>query len=84
MNCRECIEFLLDYFAGELPPDTLALFREHMAQCPPCVAYLESYERTVKLVRGACRHCEGAAPAEVPEDLILAILSVRQSSNRTN
>ena len=78
MNCRECIEFLHDYFAGELPPEALALFCKHIAECPPCVDYLEAYERTVKLVRGACRHCEGAAPPEVPEDLILAILSVCQ------
>lgn len=76
MNCRECIEFLHDYFAGELPPDILARFLEHIEACPPCVAYFESYERTVKLVRGACRHCEEAKPPEAPEDLILAILSV--------
>jgi anti-sigma factor RsiW len=82
LNCRECIEFLLDYSAGELPPETRALFLGHLERCPPCVAYLESYEQTVKLARGACRRCEAGAAAEVPEDLILAILSVRESSDR--
>ena len=76
MNCREVIEFLHDYSAGDLLPETLAVFREHVGKCPPCLAYLDCYEQTVKLCRGACHE----APAEVPEDLILAILSVRPAS----
>ena len=82
MNCREFIDFLLDYLAGDLPPDTLALFHEHIAECPDCVAYLDSYEQTVKLVCGACRDLAETVPTEVPEDLIQAILLVRQSSSR--
>ena len=83
MNCRDFIDFLFDYYAGELSPGTLALFHEHIAKCPGCVAYLESYEHTVKLVRGACPRCEEIVAAEMPEDLILAILSVWESSDRT-
>ena len=79
MTCREVIEFLLDYSAGELPPETLVLFHEHGGKCPPCLAYLESYEQTVKLCRGACQQ----AAAEVPEELILAILSARAGSDPT-
>ena len=77
MNCRELIEFLHDYSAGELPPETLALFHAHVGKCPPCLAYLESYEHTVKLCRGACHQ----SAAELPEELILAILSVRPGSD---
>lgn len=79
MTCREFIERLLDYHAGELPPDAVALFREHFAECPPCLAYLDSYERTVKL----CRGCAEASLPEVPEDLIRAILLVRTASRST-
>jgi anti-sigma factor RsiW len=82
LNCREFIDFLFDYFAGDLPPATFALFHEHIGECPDCVAYLDSYEQTVKLVWGACRDFDEAVPAEVPEDLIQAILIVRQSSSR--
>ena len=83
MNCREFIEFLLDYFDGELPADTLALFQEHLRACPPCVDYLASYEQTVKLVRGCACPRDGSAPPEVPEDLVRAILLVRQDTHPT-
>ena len=76
MTCREFIDFLLDYFAGVLPPATLSSFLEHIEECPDCVAYLHSYEQTMALCR--CAYLEPDLD-EVPEELIRAILAARGS-----
>jgi anti-sigma factor RsiW len=51
MTCRQLAEALLEYVAGELPPEECDRIRRHLCQCPPCVAYLESYELTIRLTR---------------------------------
>lgn len=74
MTCKELTDFLMDYLEKELPERTRAEFERHIAMCPPCLNYLESYKIAVELGR---RVCEGdaAVPDEVPEHLIQAILS---------
>jgi anti-sigma factor RsiW len=74
LTCRELIEFLDDYASGELRPDEKARFDEHLAVCPSCVAYLQQYDRTVGLGRGA--FADGPADA-APSDLVDAILRSR-------
>lgn len=74
MNCREVIEFLMDYVEGDLPADQLATFEAHMNACECCVRYMECYRKAVELGRKACADCE-----PVPEALIRAILAARQA-----
>lgn len=76
MTCRELVAFLMSYLDGELPEGQQSEFRAHLAQCPDCVAYLETYRTTVQLGRAVCT-CGDALPADVPPDLIRAILAVR-------
>ena len=78
MNCREFIEFLMEYLSERLSPAERAVFEEHIACCPSCVAYLKMYEDTIKLGKAACGCGEEAPPpGDVPEDLIRAILAAR-------
>ncbi len=49
MTCRELVELLIDFLSGELTPDDLARFRQHLDECPPCVAYLETYQLVIHL-----------------------------------
>jgi anti-sigma factor RsiW len=74
-TCRELVDFVGDYLAGDLPPDVRSAFDAHLAECPDCVAYLRSYEDTIRLARGA-----GAdpVPAPVPTSLVRAILAARR------
>ena len=72
VTCRELIDFLDDYVAGELPPEQAALFERHLAVCPSCVAYLASYRETIRLARGAA---EPPAVEDVPPELLTAILA---------
>ena len=51
MSCRDVIEFLTDYVAGAVSEQERAVFESHLAKCPPCVAYLETYQITIKITR---------------------------------
>ena len=78
MNCREFTEFLHEYLFGTLPAEERAEFEKHLAECPWCVAYLDSYKKTIRLEQGAFADAEeGLPPADAPEELIQAILHAR-------
>ncbi|OAI41872.1 hypothetical protein AYO40_02170 [Planctomycetaceae bacterium SCGC AG-212-D15] len=80
MNCREFTEFLHEYLFGNLPAEERAAFDEHLAECPWCVAYLDSYRKTMQLEQAAFTGLENAPPpADAPEELIQAILRARRS-----
>ncbi len=81
MTCRELIDFLDDYVAGDLPGDRRKVFEEHLAGCPDCVHYLASYRQTIALAREAFEDREDDIPADVPGDLIKAILAARPSAD---
>ncbi len=78
MNCREFTEFLHEYLFDNLPAVERAEFEKHLAECPWCVAYLDSYRKTVQLEQTALSTAEdGPPPADAPEELIQAILRAR-------
>lgn len=79
MTCRELTEFLLEYLSGELSPSERATFEEHLAECPDCVHYLESYRTTVELGKACFDEPNQPVPKEVPEELVRAILSARRT-----
>jgi anti-sigma factor RsiW len=78
MNCREFTEFLHDYLFENLPAAERDEFDRHLAECPWCVAYLDSYRKTLQLEQAAFSAPEGAAPpCDAPEELVRAILRAR-------
>jgi anti-sigma factor RsiW len=82
MNCREFTEFLHEYLFGNLPAEERAEFDKHLAECPWCVAYLDSYQKTIKLEQAAFSNPEDAPPpADAPEELIQAILRARSRAS---
>ena len=74
MTCREAIDFLMGYVDGELAPDVRAEFDRHLAICPSCVAYVQTYQETVRLGKAAIADEGREAPAELPEELVQAML----------
>jgi len=78
MTCRELIELLDAYRNREVSPEVLAACEEHLRLCPSCVAYLDSYEKTIALGRAAFADLDAPVPAEVPEDLVRALLELRR------
>jgi anti-sigma factor RsiW len=77
MTCRELIDFLGDYYADELPADQRAEFERHLAACKHCRWYLESYRAAIFLGRSVFRQNQTDVPANMPEELVQAILSAR-------
>jgi len=77
LPCTEIIGFLADYLDGELTADRRSEFDRHLAVCPSCVAYLETYKETIRMAKVAelppVRQME-----EVPEELIKAILAANR------
>ncbi len=71
ITCREFIEFLDDFLSESIPEEQRRQFEEHLTVCPDCAAYMDSYEKTVELMR-ALADCE-EPPVGIPEELVRAI-----------
>ena len=77
MTCRELVEFLADYLAGQLAPEVRRVFEIHLGDCPECATYLRGYADAIRLAR-ASAEADDAVLAEVPERLVRAIVAARQ------
>ena len=80
MTCREFNDFVIDYVSCELTEEVRVEFERHLNACPNCVRYIETYKTTITLGRIAFDSLEHEPPAEVPEELIQAILAAQRQS----
>ena len=71
ITCRELISFLIEYLEGTLSRAERERFDAHLAVCDSCVAYLRTYEITLRLERTVADDCEP------PEELVQAVLASR-------
>ena len=68
--------------SGDLAAGERAEFDKHLAECPWCVAYLDSYRKTIELEQAAFAAAEDELlPDDVPDELIQAILQARVRSS---
>jgi anti-sigma factor RsiW len=51
MTCRQCVELLMEYLSGELDEESREHIWEHLKDCPPCIAYVETYQITMQWSR---------------------------------
>jgi anti-sigma factor RsiW len=77
VTCREFADFMADYLSGELPADVRVRFEHHLSVCTNCVKYLAGYQGAIALGKRAFDE-DAQVPADVPEDLVKAILSARR------
>jgi anti-sigma factor (TIGR02949 family) len=73
VNCREVIGFLMEYLDGALAAAERSEFEKHLAVCTSCVAYLRTYEQTVRM-----EVTTRIEEVTVPEELVRAILASRK------
>lgn len=50
-RCQDCLELLVDYLEGELPPERARALELHLDMCPPCVRFVRTYKGTVDVAR---------------------------------
>ena len=53
LRCLSGVELLADYLEGVLDPALRADLEGHVAGCPGCQAFLESYRATPRILRDA-------------------------------
>jgi anti-sigma factor RsiW len=62
ITCKQVTSLILDYLSGELSRQQARTFELHLFICPDCVAFLNTYKKTVEAT-GILKY------AEVPADL---------------
>jgi anti-sigma factor RsiW len=61
-RCEECVELLVDYLEGELPPERARALEIHLDLCPSCVSFVNTYKGTVNIARTL-------QPEDIPPEL---------------
>jgi anti-sigma factor RsiW len=51
ITCRQLVEMLFDYLAGELSPEQRDGLEQHLQQCSPCGTFLQTYQLTIHVTR---------------------------------
>lgn len=64
-ECKAVFERLSEYIDGELPADACEHIAEHIADCPPCVKFVESLKKSVGVFRA---YRPGEEPPPLNED----------------
>lgn len=49
LECKEVFAKLSDYIDGDLDPELCRCLDEHMQDCEPCVAFIQTLRQTVQL-----------------------------------
>ncbi len=51
MVCKECIDIFGDYLDETLDPRVMAELDEHFKDCPPCVAFFNTYKESTRMCK---------------------------------
>ena len=78
MTCQELTDFLADYVDGALSSAVRAAFEKHLAICPDCRRYVDSYRKSIVAAQTVARVPTSAG--DIPEELVAAILKARRSA----
>ena len=78
LTCAQFEAFVIDYHEGELPERQRAQFELHLKLCPMCAVHFDDYVRTVALGKALCED-EDRLPADMPEELVQAIVLARDA-----
>jgi anti-sigma factor (TIGR02949 family) len=65
LECRQVFAMLSEYLDGELPSDICERMSRHIEECPPCVEFVRTLQRTVDL----CRGLKSTEPVRIPDSV---------------
>jgi len=79
VTCAEFEQFIDDYLDKNLSPKETIVFERHIKLCRECRDYLTAYANSIALGKAvfAVDSDDLPVPAEVPTDLLQAILEAR-------
>ena len=78
ITCEQFEHFVFDYHEGVLPVDQRRRFEFHLHRCPMCESAFAAYVRSVELTGSLCEGEDNAVPADLPRELINAMLAARR------
>jgi anti-sigma factor RsiW len=81
ITCKEFENFIQAYIDNELSSSQRSVFELHIRLCRECRDYLAAYQRSIELGRAVLGAPNQRVPAEVPEDLIAAILKAKEKDS---
>ncbi len=79
ISCREFEEFLIDYFEDALPKRQRIVFEMHLKLCRECREYLIAFKRSIEISKRVFADFDEPVTADVPDDLVRAILDARDT-----
>lgn len=62
MNCQDILDKICDYIDKDLDPAICTDIEEHIEDCEPCVAFINTIKKTVELFKSA-----GQEPPNIPK-----------------
>lgn len=78
VTCKQFVEALEAYVAGELSPSRRSRLQQHARECTACRLYLESYRATIDLARRSAETEAQTKDAELPERIVQRIVEARR------
>ena len=76
-TCASGVDLLMDYLEGELTADVRAAIDRHVTGCPRCVAFIESYRATPRILREATA---ATLPVDLQASLLAALRNARDKT----
>lgn len=70
MNCQDILEKICDYIDKDLDPAICKDIEDHIEDCEPCVAFINTIKKTVELFGGA-----GQEPPIIPKPVSINLKS---------
>ncbi|WP_108881488.1 zf-HC2 domain-containing protein [Anderseniella sp. Alg231-50] len=82
ITCAEFEEFILSYLDGSMSNRQRRIFEFHLAVCRECRDYLAAYRSAMTVTRDVLDAQTTETLADVPEDLVSAVLAARTPQDR--
>ncbi|MEK9627930.1 MAG: zf-HC2 domain-containing protein [Nitrospinota bacterium] len=77
--CKECLDLLYDYIDGNLDQETTKTLEEHFEECPPCLAFLNTYKSTTNVCR---ENLSEAGIPDVVRDTLLKVINKQKAEQQ--
>ena len=81
LTCQEVEGFLSDYYEGRLTKFERKKFEFHIMMCRECREFMTAYRNSIALGKSLFEVPDAPVSADVPEDLVQAILAARTDEN---